>query len=161
EGAWLDALLAIERNAQEPTKHPDPDGPTLAQIAASGDHSRLQVVAAIAKLVEREWVVEVNPSSMPGEREIKFASPMLWQLVYKGIDERTRRRYHSVVARWLELHPEGRGPAAQEEVARHLALAGEAREAAVRYRRAADLARTQFANERAIRLYDRALACVG
>jgi len=119
------------------------------------------VVTALGKLVEREWLTEVTLSSIAGERELRFASPNLWSVVYKNIEEPRKRALHQAVARWLELHPEGRGPAAQEEVARHLALAGEAREAASRYRRAAEAARAQFANERAIRLFDRALACIG
>ncbi len=158
ETSWLDAILAIERFGQRPA---DPDGPTLSQIAASGDHSRIQVVAAIAKLIEREWLSEVPQSSIAGERELRIANPNLWSLVYKSMDETKRRTYHAAVARWLELHPEGRSPTAQEEVARHLALAGESREAAVRYRRSAEAARAQFANETAIRLFDRALACIG
>ncbi len=157
ETSWLDAILALERHGARTS---DPDGPTLAQIAASGDHSRIAVVAAIGKLVEREWLAEIPQSSVAGERELRFAYPNLWTIVYKGIEEPKKRGYHAAVARWLELHPEGRGAAAQEEVARHLALAGEARDAATRYRRAAEMARTQFANERAIRLFDRALACI-
>ena len=158
EVSWLDAILALERHDQSSA---DPDGPTLAQIAASGDHSRISVVAAIGKLVERDWLLEVPQSSVAGEREFRFAYPNLWSIIYKGVDETKRRNYHAAVARWLELHPEGRGPAAQEEVARHLQLAGDHREAASRYRRAAEHARAQFANEKAIRLFDRALACIG
>jgi tetratricopeptide (TPR) repeat protein len=158
ESTWLDAIVALERAGQATS---DPDGPTLAQIAASGDHSRIAVIAAIQKLVEREWLMEVPQSSVSGERELRFAYPNLWQLVYKGLDESKRRVYHAVVARWLELHPEGRAPAAQEEIGRHLALAGDAREAATRYRRAAEAARSQYQNEKAIRLFDAALACVG
>ena len=158
ETSWLDAILALERWGQRTS---DPDGPTLGQIAASGDHSRLGVVAAIGKLIEREWLAEVPQSSIAGERELRIANPNLWAIVYKSIDEAKRRGYHAAVARWIELHPEGRGPAAQEEVGRHLALAGDAREAATRYRRAAEAARSQFANETAIRLFDRTLACIG
>jgi tetratricopeptide (TPR) repeat protein len=158
EVSWLDAILALERHG---ARTDDPDGPTLAQIAASGDHSRARVVAAIAKLVEREWLTEDGRSSVAGERELRFAYPNLWSIVYAGIDEARRRAYHGAVARWLELHPEGRAPAAQEEVARHLALAGELREAASRYRRSAEAARAEFQNERAIRLFDRALTCLG
>ncbi len=158
EVSWLDAILALERHG---ARTEDPDGPTLAQIAASGDHSRARVVATIGKLVEREWLSESERSSIAGERELRFAYPNLWSIVYRGIGEDRRRTYHGVVARWLELHPEGREPAQQEEVARHLALAGELREAAGRYRRSAESARAQFQNERAIRLFDRALACLG
>jgi tetratricopeptide (TPR) repeat protein len=158
EVSWLDSILALERHDQSTA---DPDGPTLGQIAASGDHSRISVVAAIGKLVERDWLLEVPQSSVAGERELRFAYPNLWSIIYRGVDEAKRRTYHAAVARWLELHPDGRGPAAQEEVARHLQLAGDHREAAVRYRRAAEAARAQFANDKAIRLFDRALACTG
>jgi tetratricopeptide (TPR) repeat protein len=157
ERSWLDAMIALERNAA----HTDPDGPTLADIASSGDHSRLTVVAAVGKLIEREWLVEIPLSTVSGERELRFAYPNLWAIVYKGVEESRRRTYHNIVARWLELHPEGRSPAQQEEVGRHLALAGETREAAIRYRRSAEAARAEYHNEKAIRLFDRALACLG
>jgi tetratricopeptide (TPR) repeat protein len=159
EVCWMDAVLALERAIHLETT--DPDGPTLSQIAASGDHSRVTVNASLAKLIEREWLTEVDPPQMQGERELRFAYPILWSLVHKSLDEAARRRYHRLAAQWLELRPEGRGPAAQEEVARHLERAGETREAAGRYRRAAEMARGGYHNERAIRLYDRALACVG
>lgn len=158
ETSWLDVVIALERGSQGIS---DPDGPTLQQIAASGDHSRHVVNAAVMKLVEREWLVEVPQSSVAGERELRFAYSNLWNIVYSNIDDTRRRAYHSMVARWLELHPEGRSPQAQEEIGRHLALGGEHREAATRYRRSAEAARAQFQNERAIRLYDRALACIG
>ena len=156
--SWLDAILALERHAQVGA---DPDGPTLAQIAGSGDQSRLAVVTAIGRLVEHGWLIEVAQSSIAGERELRFANSYLWSIVYRGIDEPTRRTYHGVVARWLELHPEGMSPSAQEEVARHLALADDHREAAARFRRAADAARATYANQRAIELFDRALASIG
>ena len=158
ETSWLDSILALERAGQGAI---DPDGPTLAQIAASGDHSRQLVVDAVTKLALREWLIEVPQSSVSGERELRFAYPKLWQTVYQSTDETKRRAYHAVVARWLELHPEGRSPAAQEEVGRHLALAGDAREAATRFRRSAEAARAQYQNEKAIRLFDKALACIG
>jgi predicted ATPase len=100
EVSWLDAILALERHEQSVE---DPDGPTLSQIAASGDHSRISVVAAIGKLVERDWLLEVPQSSVAGERELRFAYPNLWQIIYKGVDETKRRNYHAAVSRWLEL----------------------------------------------------------
>ncbi len=161
ETSWLDAILSLERHLASHKATPDPDGPTLSEIASSGDHSRITLVAALAKLIDGEWLADVGQSSIAGERELRFTSPTLWSVVYKGIDEPRRRGFHATIAHWLELHPEGRNPSAQEEVARHLALAGEAREAASRYRRAAEAARAQFANERAIQLFDRALMCIG
>jgi tetratricopeptide (TPR) repeat protein len=139
----------------------DPDGPTLAQIAAAGDQTRSTTAAAIARLVEREWLVPAEASSIAGEREYRFAYPYLWSTVYGGIPPERRHAYHRVVAQYLELRPEGRAAMAQEDVARHLELAGDQSGAAARYRRAADFARKNFFNQRAIRLYSQALACLG
>ena len=159
ETCWMDAVVALDR--AEAMTFSDPDGPTLSQIAASGDQSRVAVTGSLGRLVDHEWLAEERESSVPGEREFKFAYPNLWQLVYKAADEGRRRRHHLTCARWLELRPEGRGPIAQEDVARHLEHGGDTREAAARYRRAAEAARASYLNERAIRLYDRALACIG
>jgi tetratricopeptide (TPR) repeat protein len=156
--SWFDAILALERHSQLGS---DPDGPTLAQIAGSDDQSRQAVVTAVGRLVEHGWLIEVPQSSIAGERELRFASANLWSIVYDGLPDATRRGYHAVVARWLELHPEGLSPSAQEEVARHLVLAGATRDAALRFRRAAEAARASYANQRAIHLFDRALDCIG
>ena len=158
ETSWHDAVVGLDR--AEAVTTADPDGPTLAQIASSGDHGRLAITGAIGHLVERGWLIEVAESSIPGEREVRFADHTLWTLVYRGTAEARRRVYHGAAARWLELGSEGRAADVQEDVARHLELAGERREAALRYRRAAEAARAAYFNERAIRLYDRALACV-
>src|SRR3569623_3640239 len=83
ETSWLDVVIALERGSQGSA---DPDGPTLQQIAASGDQSRHVVNAAVAKLVEREWLVEVPQSSVAGERELRFAYSNLWNIVYSNID---------------------------------------------------------------------------
>ncbi len=156
---WLDAVVALARVASLETD--DPDGPTLADIASAGDHTRVAVAQTLAKLVEREWLIEVRQSSLPGEREYRFAYPNLWGLVYQGIGDAERRLSHMTVAHWLELRPEGRGPAAQEEVAQHLEEAGDTVAAAARYRRSAQAARNRFLNDKAIRLYARALSCLG
>lgn len=156
---WLDAVVALVRVAA--LEGGDPDGPTLGEIAAAGDKTRLAVAQTLAKLVEREWIVDVPESTIPGEREYRFAYPPLWDVVYEGIDEARRRRYHKLVAQWIELRPEGRGEESQEEVGRHLERAGEGDAAASRYRRAADAARARYYNEKAIRLYAQALACLG
>ncbi len=159
ETFWLDAVVALVRLGAHEGE--DPDGPTLSQIAAAGDHTRVSVAQTLAKLVEREWLCAVTESSVPGEREYRFTYPNLWTVLYSEIDEDNRRDYHRMVAQWLELRPEGRGPLAQEDVGRHLELAGEANAAAQRYRRAADAARSQYFNDRAIRLYAQGLSCLG
>ena len=133
ETSWLDAIIALERVER---RRPRSRRPDAAQIAASGDHSRISVVAALGKLVEREWLVEVPQSSVPGERELRFAYPNLWALVYQGIDEARAPRLPRTWSRAGSSCPEGRAPDAQEEIGRHLALAG----AAARRRAAATAA---------------------
>ncbi|HWM87808.1 MAG TPA: tetratricopeptide repeat protein [Kofleriaceae bacterium] len=159
ETFWLDGVVALVRVREQDGT--DPDGPTLAAIAAAGDRTRSTAAEVMARLVDREWVREVEPSSVPGEREYRFAYPYLWSAVYERIDPAVRRGAHRVVAQFLELRPEGRGAMAQEEIGRHLELAGDGVGASGRYRRAADFARANFFNERAIRLYRLSLTCLG
>ncbi|HUS67712.1 MAG TPA: tetratricopeptide repeat protein [Kofleriaceae bacterium] len=159
ETFWMDGVVALIRVRDD--RSPDPDGPTLAEIAAAGDQTRSSAAAAMVRLIENEWVVPVPVSSVPGEHEYRFAYPYLWSNVYDSIQGDARRTYHRVVAQYLELRPQGRAAMAQEETARHLELAGDAAGAAARYRRAADFARKSFFNDRAIRLYSQALACLG
>jgi tetratricopeptide (TPR) repeat protein/DNA-binding Lrp family transcriptional regulator len=159
ETFWLDAVVALVRAQDVNEKHPD--GPMLSEIAAVGDESRTGVAAALSRLAEREWIIAVDESSVPGEREYRFAYPHLRSMVLARIPAGERHGYHKTAAQWLELRPEGRRPLVQEEIARHLEQAGLHTEAAARYRRAADQARASYFNSRAIRLYMRALQCIG
>jgi tetratricopeptide (TPR) repeat protein len=152
---WQGAVLAAHRAAAAGI---DPDGPPLDAIATAGDDG---VAARLSALAERGWLLVAPTSRLPGERELRFAYPDLREAVSRATDDAARRRDHAAAARWLELLPDGGSGDAQETIARHLELAGQATAAAGRYQRAADAARAAFRNERAVALYQRALACVG
>jgi len=159
---WLDALVALVRaGAVLPVDgRGDADGPTLGEIAAAGDRTRHEVEAALRLLAKRGLLVEQPHSTIPGETEFRFAYPPWWDVIYDGLDVDARRRYHRLIAQWLELRPDGRGEEAQEEIARHLERAGDGDGAAQRYRRAADATRAHFFNDKATRLYAQALECL-
>ncbi|MCC6749553.1 MAG: tetratricopeptide repeat protein [Deltaproteobacteria bacterium] len=156
---WLDAVVALVRAAALTPSAPD--GPSLEEIAAAGDRSRAEVADLLGDLCERGLLSPCGQSSIAGETEYRFAYPPIWDLAYELLQEPDRRRYHRLVAQWLELRPEGREEARQELVGRHLQRAGDGPSAAARYRRAADAARKRYFNHKAIRLYERALACAG
>jgi tetratricopeptide (TPR) repeat protein len=162
EAFWLDAVVALVRAAAlyPESGRGDPDGPTLGEVAAAGDRTRAEVEAALAELSRRGLVVAQPHATIPGEREWRFAYPPWWDVVYDGIAENARSRYHRLIAQWLELRPTGRGEEEQEEIGRHLERAGDGDGAALRYRRAGDAARARFFNDKAVRLYDAALACL-
>jgi tetratricopeptide (TPR) repeat protein len=155
---WLEAVVAIIRSGSIASG--EPDGPNLEVIADTGERTHQSVTEALMRHKTRGFIVESDVSQIRGQREYRFAYPPIWNLVYERIDAVDRCRYHQVIAQWLELRPEGRNAENQEEVARHLELAGDGTAAAQRYRRAADLARVMHLNDKAIRLYRQALACL-
>lgn len=157
ETFWLDALVAMVRAS---TLGGDPDGPSLGEIAAAGDRTRDALADTLDRLVERGLIVPSPRSSIPGETEYRFAYAPIWEIVHEGVAAESARRYHRLVAQWLELRPEGRGEEALEGVGRHLELAGLGDAAAHRYRQAGDAARALFHNDKAFRLYSQALQCL-
>ncbi len=159
ETFWLDAIVALLRAERFATA--DPDGPTLGEIAAAGDHTKSTVSKSLTQLLAQEWLVEADETSKAGEHEYRFAYPLLWSSVYAECKKSTRESSHLRAAQWIELRPNGRDPSAQEDIGHHLELAGDVRGAARRFRRAADHARTNFFNDKAIRLYSHALECLG
>jgi tetratricopeptide (TPR) repeat protein len=159
---WMDALLALERSTRVIDRGPVSalDDPSVEHILAPGDPVRQRVQSTLDSLRERGLLMEHHHSAVPGEREYQFAYPPWRKVIYDGIDQELRRRYHRLVAQWMELRPSGRGEEAQEEIGRHLERSGDGDGAAMRYRRAADVARANFYNDKAIRLFERALACL-
>ncbi|MCG8424294.1 MAG: tetratricopeptide repeat protein [Proteobacteria bacterium] len=159
ETFWLDAVVAVVRASLVGSDRPD--GPPLADIQRDGEYSRASVSSILERLVERDWIVPVDDSRIPGQREYRFVYPNLWSSVLRRIDRADRRRYHRTAAQWLEFGPQGSGPMAEEAIARHLEGAGLDGAAASRYRRAGDAARAGYFTDRAVKLYRRALDCLG
>ncbi len=152
ERFWIDALVALYRAEMLHTG--DPDGPTLVEIAAAGDRTRAATAEALGRLCDRGWIV-----THEGAREHRFAWTPLRDVVLRAMEPVVRRRHQRWVAQWLELRPDGREEDAQEEIGGHLEDAGDGDSAAACFRRAADGARARYFNEKAIRLYARALRC--
>lgn len=153
---WVDAVLALVRAGLSA----DPDGPPLDEIGAN-DRSREQVEETLAALAAHGIVVASPHSRIRGEREFHFAYPPWWEVAERSLGAQARRRYHRLIAQWLELRPAWHAETEHEEVARHLELAGDGEAAAQRYRHGADAARSRYYHHEAIRLYRKALACVG
>jgi len=156
---WLDGVVALVRAPA--MEAGDPDGPTLEEIADATEKTRPYVEGVLGRLCRRGLITRSSDSSIAGEQEHHFSYPPIWDLAYELIDPDERRRYHRLVAQWLELLPEGRNEQQQAQAGRHLERAGLGVLAASRFRRAADDARARYFNDKAIRLYTRALACLG
>ena len=128
EAFWLDAVVMLVRAAavySAATATAIPTGrrsarsppPAIARAPRSRPRSPSSGGAASSSSSAH--------SSIPGEREYRFAYPPWWEVVYDGIDGAARSRYHRLVAQWLELRPTGRGEEEQEEIGRHLERAGD------------------------------------
>jgi tetratricopeptide (TPR) repeat protein len=156
---WRDSLVALRRS--ESINDIDPDGPPLSEIAAFGNRTRTAVSVELDKLCVRGMVVAHAESSVAGERQYRFAYPPLWDVAYEGVPQESRQGWHKLIAQWLELRPEGRKEEQQATVGWHLQRAGDGWAAAARYRRAAESARSRYLNNKAVRLYERALSNVG
>src|SRR5262249_38153594 len=124
----------------------------------TGDRTRVSVALALARLGDRAWTI-AQPTTIPGAREFRFAYPLLRDVVLAGVPADVKRRYHLWVAGWLELRPDGREGRALGETGRPRGAAGGAARAASCSRRAADAARRRYENDKAIRLFARALSC--
>jgi tetratricopeptide (TPR) repeat protein len=156
---WLDAVVALVRASS--LEVGDPDGPTLEQIGKATEQTRPYVESIVSSLCLKGLVTRCPTSTIAGEEEYRFAYPPTWDLAYELVDPDHRRGYHRLIAQWLELLPEGRMEEQQAHAGRHLERAGLGVMAAARFRRAADAARARYFNDKSIRLYSRALACVG
>ena len=161
ETCWLDAIIALERSAQPGS--PIPTARRSRRSRQSAITAALAVVAAIGKLVEREWLVEVPQSSVAGRARaaVRVSEPVVRSSTRRP---RTRgaARYHAIGRALARAAP--RGPRARRRRKRSAATSRSPAMPARPRRATAAPPRPRARssqNERAIRLYDRALACIG
>ncbi|HEV8323621.1 MAG TPA: tetratricopeptide repeat protein [Myxococcota bacterium] len=153
ETFWRDAVLAlVRRDATARGEMPEEFAPGHDPFSRRTDEN-------LGSLVRKELIIKKPQSIFPGTAEFRFAHRVTRELVYARVRADQLRRYHRQIAQWLEL-------AVGEERMRHLELLAEHHErggdrsrAAYAYVYAADQARARYANEKAILLYERGLAC--
>lgn len=159
ENFWQDGVIAQVRRALffDDIKE-DPDGPGLDSITQSGDFTNNLVGSALERHRLRGFIEPLKTSLLPGEKQYRFRYPPIWNIIYEAMAVPQRRLFHYQAAEWLELHLHQPTAELLEEVARHLELAGSKERSGEKYRQAAEISKTHFNNDKAIRLYIKAIA---
>jgi tetratricopeptide (TPR) repeat protein len=149
---WLGALVVLGR--LDKTLESDPN--RTFQL-----DERARIEAALDELVERDYLLRMPDSTVPGDSEYAFKHNLEHDLVTKLIAPERARRYHRVAAEWLEtkLPPLAEQSAEQLDFQASLyEQGGNKPRAAAAYLAAADKARARFANDSAVGLYEKGLA---
>lgn len=163
ENFHLGSLLTLSRCEATGLLDPataDIDGPPLSDVQ-DGDADRLAQLSELLEQLIGQGVLSPVPTSQLGsERELRFAYAPWQSTIYEQIDPERKRRYHLLLAQFLQLQPTSDREDIQQRIARHFERAGEGRLAAESYQRAAELSIAHGATGRAPRLLLRGLACL-
>ncbi|MAQ18369.1 MAG: hypothetical protein CMN30_26670 [Sandaracinus sp.] len=143
---WLGALVALSRLE---AKTPDLWGGHESLVAHYQE--------TLERLAERDYVLPMPDSSIDGEQEFAFKHNLERETLHRLTSRTQRRRYHRVIAEWLEFRLEARGEAQLELLGHHYELGGADQRAAAYYLESGDRARSRYANGKAAELYDRGL----
>ncbi|MCC6749587.1 MAG: tetratricopeptide repeat protein [Deltaproteobacteria bacterium] len=146
---WLGALLCFARSEHALSGRGD------LWVA---DVLQQTITEILDGLVERDYLLKLPDSSIPGEVEYAFKHNMERELIGRMVTPEARRHYHLFAAQWLETRLPDRSEAQLEYLADHYEKGGNRRRAAYCYVHAGDKARSRYAGEQAIRFYERGLA---
>ena len=145
---WLGALVVLHRLEGE-DKHEGDYGFSI--------EARARVEAALEELVERDYLLKMPDSTVPGEAEYIFKHNLEHDLVLKLVPPERARRYYRVAAEWLEARlPADEREQTGEQLEHQATLYGKGgnkARAAERYIAAAGKARERYANDAAAELY--------
>jgi ABC-type oligopeptide transport system substrate-binding subunit/class 3 adenylate cyclase len=125
---------------------------------AGGEDQAAGVGGHLTALRGREMIYQRETSAFAGAQEYIFQHTLLREITYEGVLKRLRRAYHGLVADWLLEEAGERAGEYVGLIAEHLALAGRSEEAVEYLLQAGDRARGLYAQQEAIRAYERALA---
>ena len=145
---WLGALVVLRRLDR------------AGERASFSIEERARIEATIEELVERDYLLRMPDSTVPGEIELIFKHNLEHDLIQKLLPTERARRYHLTAAEWLEtkLPPRDEQSGEQLEFMGYLyERGGHPQRSASAYLAAADKARARYANEAAIDLYQRGL----
>ena len=143
---WIGALVALARLQGKTPELWGGHGSTVAHLED-----------ALGRLVDRDYVLELPDSSLPGEREFAFKHNLEREALGRLANRSELRKFHLVVAEWLEFRLSGRVEEHSELLAQHYEEGGAPRRAARYFLTAADRARARYANNKAAEYYGRGI----
>ncbi len=147
---WLGALVALARI----------DRPTPSLWGGAEDVA-LHFRDLLSGLEDREYVLELPDSSVPGDTEFAFKHNLERETLHRLTSRAQIRRYHMVVAEWLEFRLAESAEEQCEVLAGHFEAGGARRKAGHYFLMAADRARSRYANAKAAEYYGKGLALIG
>lgn len=147
---WLGALVALSRIE---AKAPELWGGHESVVAHYED--------MLASLAERDYVLPMPDSTVPGEPEFAFKHNLEREMLHRLTNRTQMRRYHRVVAEWLDLKLPTRGEEQLEMLAHHYEEGGLEQRAALLYLDAGDRARARYANHKAAEDFEQGLELLG
>lgn len=155
---WTAGLVVLQRIAK--------DAPDLWEDIAEGEGETVSDEARVSELlehmVERDYLLKLPDSSFVGTSEYCFKHNKERETVQKRTNGAQSRRYHAVLADWME-HLEATR-ASDETIAmlaEHRDRGGDAVRAGLAYVEAGDAARVRYASGRASEYYEKGLELLG
>jgi tetratricopeptide (TPR) repeat protein len=115
----------------------------------------------LVSLADRDYILEIPDSSIPGEVEFAFKHNLERETLHRLTNRTEMRRFHQVVAEWLEFRFADRAEEQCEMLAQHYEDGGSPRRAGMYYLLAGDTARARYANLKAAEYYERGLDLLG
>lgn len=143
---WLGALIALSRIDKET---PDLWGGHESMVSHFDELLR--------SLADRDYILPMPDASFAGEVEYAFKHNLERETLHRLTNRTRMRKYHLVMAQWLEFRLEERGEEQFDLLAQHYEEGGAPHRAAAYYLGAGDKARARYANARAAEYYSRGL----
>lgn len=144
------ALVALTRCEVAPPKY-----------WSKNDDDRLRVRETLEHLIDRDYLLQLPDSTVPGDVEYAFKHNLEREGLQRFTSKNLLRRYHLVIAQWLELKVGDNLDDHAELIAQHYEKGGAPTEAARFFLLAGDHARKRLAVTRAREDYRHGLELLG
>jgi len=144
------ALVALTRCEVAPPK-----------FWSKNDEDRTRVRDVLDVLIDRDYLLRLPDCTVPGDVEYAFKHNLEREALQRFTSKTALRRYHIVIAQWLELKLGVDTEEYNEVIAQHYEKGGAATEAARYYIEAGDHARKRFVVGRAREAYRHGLQLLG
>ncbi len=147
---WLGGLVVLGR-AHKPAP----------ELWGGGEDLALQYRDWLVGLEQKDFVLRMPESSIPGDEEYIFKHNLERETLRKLVAHESAREFHLLLAEWLEFRLTDRTEEHLDLLAEHYELGDRPLRAARCYLESADRARARYANTKAVEHYRKGLALLG